>query len=621
MNERINRRQMMKRAVVGATAAMAVPTAIVASRPLATPAPAKFSLDPFDYRGVRLTGGMLKKQYDATRDYFFNLPDDDILKGMRKRAGLAAPGRDMGAWGSEDTSMLFGQWLSGMARMSRATGDNPIREKAGALMAEWAKTIEPNGTAYHPTLAKDLKYSHYAWEKFIYGLVDLYQYADNKDAIPLLERMTDWGAKNLDRTRKAPTTEENQGVSPEWYTLSENLYRAFLLTGDSRYRSFGDLWLYPHYWNMFNGPTEPNPYLYHAYSHVNTFGSAAMAYVLTRDPSYLKTLIGGHDYFVAHQCYATGGYGPAERLVASDGELGRSLEREANTFETPCGTWAVFKLGRYLLTFTGEARFGDWMERVLYNGLGAALPMGPEGKTHYYSDYRLSSSYPLGSPRKLYYWDPYPCCAGTYIQAVADYHNIIYYRNQSGLAVNLFVPSEAVWNHAGTEIKVVQETSYPESDTTNLTVHTPQSVTFDLKFRVPGWADGATVKVNGSNVDVACKPGAWGVVGRTWQSGDRLTIQIPMRLRFEAIDRQHPNRVALMYGPVVIVQEGRYTKGLRKRPTDQDLSKLIVPTGNPLEFHITDRPSGPFVLDWGKFMAYYQVRPGDPYRMYFDLET
>ena len=61
-----------------------------------------------------------------------------------------------------------------------------------------------------------------------------------------------------------------------------------------------------------------------------------------------------------------------------DGSLGESLAATIRSFETPCGYWAAFKLARYLMKFTGEARYGDWMERLVYNGVGAALPMGPK---------------------------------------------------------------------------------------------------------------------------------------------------------------------------------------------------------------------------------------------------
>src|SRR5438128_501621 len=110
---------------------------------------AHICLTPFDYKGVRLLDGMLKKQYEATRDYFFNLPNDDMLLGFRKRAGQPAPGNELPGWYSMDIGNALGQWLSAMARMYKATGDKPILDKATYLMSEWAKTIERDGYFYY----------------------------------------------------------------------------------------------------------------------------------------------------------------------------------------------------------------------------------------------------------------------------------------------------------------------------------------------------------------------------------------------------------------------------------------------------------------------------------------
>ena len=156
-----------------------------------------------------------------------------------------------------------------------------------------------------------------------------------------------------------------------------------------------------------------------------------------RRAQYLKTIVNAYDSFEHTQFYATGGFGPNEQLMAPDGSLGQSVELAINTFETVCGSWAGFKLGRYLTMFTGEAHYGDWIEKLLYNGIGAALPILPNGFNFYYSDYRLNGG------RKHYHpeWK-WSCCSGTYPQAIADYHNIIYFRDVTNLYVNLYVPSE-----------------------------------------------------------------------------------------------------------------------------------------------------------------------------------
>ncbi|MGB6692807.1 MAG: beta-L-arabinofuranosidase domain-containing protein, partial [Terracidiphilus sp.] len=557
----------------------------------------------------------------ATRDYYYGIPDDDILKGYRRRRGMPSPGRDLGGWCEPDASMVFGQWLSGMARIYKATGDTAMRDKGVYLMQEWAKTVGPDEVPYLADGGKQLQYSHYQWDKLVCGLLDMYEYGGEKDALSLLEAVTDWGSKHLDRTRSEPAGFDISGFPPEWYTLSENLYRAYQVSGDPKFKTFGDEWRDEKYWGMFSGTGQINLQGFHAYSHVNSLSSAAMTYAVTQDPKYLRSIIGAYDHFQDFQCYATGGYGPAERLVAAgDGALGRSLEREANTFETPCGSWAVFKLGRYLIQFTGEARFGDWIERLLYNGIGAALPMGQQGKTFYYSDYRLSAAETIGSARKIYYWDSYPCCSGTYIQDVADYHNLIYFKDAQSLYINLFVPSEVVWRRASGNVLLRQETSYPDEDTSRFSLALTRSERFRLCIRIPSWAEKIIIRVNGTETIAPVQAG-WATIERLWQDGDKITAQIPMLLRSVSVDEQHPNRVAIVYGPVVLVQNGQYTLPFTGAALQAGASGVLVPTGMPLEFQIAAAaPKGVFAPAWGIFAPFYRVGHEIPYRMYFDLD-
>ena len=594
------RREFVKTAV-GAVAATAS----------GIPSPARTVLEPFHYTGVELLDGRMKKQFDYARNFYLNIPDDNLLKGFRQRAGMAAPGNDMigwyagdphqvAFWSKGDTFIAFGQYLSGMARLYKASGDAALLEKAAGLMREWAKTIEPDGFFYY---SRNPYTPHYIYEKTTYGLVDLYEFGGRKEAAPLMERITAWAVKNLDRSRKRPLDGVSFGANgQEWYTLCENLYRAYQLTGDARYKEFGDLWRYPSYWGMFTSGKEPAPFGYHAYSHVNTLSSAAMTYAVTGEPEYLKTIVNAYDWFERTQFYATGGFGPNEQLMAPDGSLGNSLDLASNTFETVCGSWAGFKLSRYLMMFTGDARYGDWIEKLLYNGIGAALPIQPNGYNYYYSDYRVNGG------RKLYHpeWK-WSCCSGTYPQAIADYHNIIYFRDASSLYVNLYAASQVTWPKDGDEIRVRQETRYPEADSSTLTVQTKKPVAFSLKFRVPGWSRGMSVEVNGKPFETNTTPRTWAVVQRTWNPGDRVTVRMPMQVVYAPIDRQHPNRVALTYGPVVLVRQesSLLTAG-------SDPSAWVVRPGPDLAFEAKGQKAGAFV-------PFYKLGHNASYCMYFDI--
>jgi hypothetical protein len=566
---------------------------------------------------------MLRDQLQRTREFYLGIPDDDILKGFRVRAGLASPGDDMGGWCERDTAVVFGQWLSGMARISKACSDTELKNKAILLMEGWAIAFAKDGEPYY---SNPLTSSHYLFDKTLCGLVDMQHYVAATNSSELLEKLTEWGIANLDRSRiPASVTDPSGPVAEgtEWYTLSENLYRAYEYIGDNRYRDFGDMWRYQQYWNRFTGTEPIDIHGLHAYSHVNTLSGAAMAYAVTGDPEYLQVIIAAYDYFQHAQVFATGGYGPGEQLVADDGTLGRSLEVEGNTFETPCGSWAVFKLGRYLIEFTGEARYGDWIEKLVYNGIGAALPMADRtnpffddiwsrygwnagiqvaerGKTFYYADYRL------GGARKDYYYAGWPCCSGTYIQA--DYHNLIYFKDSDRICVNLFIPSEVIWNVAGNRVKCTQETDYPESEKVLFTIEPERKAEFALKLRVPGWAEAASIKINGHPFAASIRPGHWAEVRREWTTGDRLEYTISMELMMIPVDRKHPSRIALTYGPVVLVQE-QDPKLLLSKP---NLRPEMKPTGKPLVF-ATSHAAIPVMK------PFYSIGLGRPYSMYFDL--
>lgn len=585
------------------------------------PAVAPKQMRAFDYRGVRLLECPLQQQILQTRDLYFNISNDDMLKGYRRIANLPAPGNDMTGWSAKTTSATFGQWLSGYARLGCALQDLALRDKCIDLIREWEKTIGADG---NPRIPKP-----YGWEKLSCGLVDAAKYADFPHALEILDRITMWASRNFDRSRVPATREDRAGRGPantnEWYTLPENNFRAYEMTGNKAFLDFAMLWLYPVFWNRFLNTSKPQDAAYlHAYSHVNSFNSAAMAYSVLQDPRYLTVIRNGYDWIRQTQTYAAGGYGPGEWTVPSDGSLGDALDVRIDHAEIPCGTWAGFKLSRYLMEFTGDARYGDWLETLLYNGIGAALPMAPDGSTYYYANYHVAMA------SKIYYWAKWPCCSGTYIQDIADYHNLIYFHNDDSLYVNLNVPSEVRWSVKNTPVLLTQHTTYPGKDESLLAIHSDQPVEFALKIRVPSWCESPTVTVNGESSTFAGMPNQWIVIQRTWHD-DKITIRFPMKPRSVPVDFQHPNRIAVMYGPLLMVQDARYTFPIRGDVTAivsnltkvSDLPELKLGTVGSSTYHpetvLADinMANGEEV---GHFIPFYTVPQRNPYRTYIDMD-
>jgi DUF1680 family protein len=220
---------------------------------------------------------------------------------------------------------------------------------------------------------------------------------------------------------------------------------------------------------------------------------------------------------------------------------------------------------------------------------------------------------------KVYLWEFYTCCSGTYIQDVSDYHNNIYFKDDAGLYVNLYVPSEVVWQGPDGEVKLTQETQYPEEETTVLRLKVKKSTSFPLHFRVPAWSKEVSAQVNGAGVEVKCVPGTWATIERTWSSGDKVEIRIPLRVRMEAVDRQHPDRVAIVRGPTVLVLDSDHHESeLRLPKEDEELAKWLVPDNPPSVFRI--QPPGAGRIG-SKFRPFYAAGENYPYQMYFDRDA
>src|SRR5215213_10442086 len=162
-------------------------------------------MNTFDYDGVTLLPSRFQEQMLRAREVYFGVPNDDILKGFRREAGLPAPGADMRGWCSKTSAVIFGQLLSGMSRLSRATGDNALRDKAIMLFEGWRETIGPDG---------DARMWPYAWEKLVCGLVDLQRYAGYDGARSTLEATTAWASRTFDRTRRLADEHDFWGAEP-----------------------------------------------------------------------------------------------------------------------------------------------------------------------------------------------------------------------------------------------------------------------------------------------------------------------------------------------------------------------------------------------------------------------
>jgi hypothetical protein len=518
-------------------------------------APALRPLEQFGYGDVVFDSGLHEKQLQETHSVLMELSDDSLLKPLRQMAGQPAPGEDLGGWYHYDPdydshpgdagfapACPFGQWVSALARMYAITGAPQTREKVLRLNRLYAQTI--SGDFY-----ENNRFPAYCYDKLVCGLIDSLQFAGDPEAFAILDHTTDTALPHLPgkavehgrRWRKNPADEYTWDES---YTISENLFIAYQRGAGDRYRSLGTQYLDDEFYDPL---AEGHDVLAgrHAYSYVNSLSSAMQAYLTLGSEKHLRAATNAFEMLKA-QSFATGGWGPDELLCAPDSDdVVASLTSTHSSFETPCGSYAHFKLTRYLLRVTRDSRYGDSMERVIYNTVLGAKPLLADGSTFYYADYNFSGS----KFYKPYHW---PCCSGTLPQVAADYRINTYFREPSGIYVNLYIPSTLRWTQGAAQVSLTQKSKYPFDSLVQFEVTTSKKTEFTVNLRVPAWAEGAAVAVNGKRQGTAVIPGKFVTIRRQWKAGDRIELDLPMKLRLEPIDRRHPQIVALLCGPLVL---------------------------------------------------------------------
>ena len=184
-----------------------------------------------------------------------------------------------------------------------------------------------------------------------------------------------------------------------------------------------------------------------------------------------------------------------------------------------CSILAWLQLNRELLAITGEAKYAEEIERTAYNDLLGA--MAPDGEDWCYY------SFPNGRRVHTTYWR---CCKSSGAMAIEELPSLAYAQSQSGdIKVNLFGPGEAVFHlqQAG-KVTLEQITSYPFDGGIKLRVSCETSARFTISVRIPGWAEGATIAVNGGSRPTEAACGAYAVIEREWRSGDEVAVEFPM---------------------------------------------------------------------------------------------
>jgi DUF1680 family protein len=218
----------------------------------------------------------------------------------------------------------------------------------------------------------------------------------------------------------------------------------------------------------------------------------------------------------------------------------------------------MLRLTRSLYGSDSQARYFDYFERALFNGILASQDP-KSGMMTYFQATRPGYVKLFHTPT-----DSFWCCTGSGMENHARYGESIYAHEGDTLVVNLFIASTLDWKERG--LRVVQSTRFPDSDTTKLTIQGAKASAFVLALRQPSWCPVMTVTFNGRARETYRRPGEYARISRKFRAGDVVEVRLPMSVRLERLpgatdhaskdlaskDLASKEWAALIYGPIVL---------------------------------------------------------------------
>ncbi len=536
----MNRREFLGTTLAAGGFAGALPGAPQNASPL--------KLEPFALRDVQLLDGEWSALMEKNRQYLLALESDRLLHTFRLTAGLPSTAEPLGGWESPNVELrghFLGHYLSGCAQMSVSARDAEIKAKADSIVSELARCQKANGngyiSAFPPAFFERLKTTGKVWapwytvHKILAGIFDMYVLTGNTQALGVLEGMADWTAKWAEPIGDA---EMQNILKVEFGGMAEVLNNLYSVTGDKRHAELAGRFEKRSFLDPLANQRDELKGL-HANTHIPQAIGAARKYELTGDPRYRTIAQYFWSQVVGHHSYCTGGNSNHEHFDAPD-QLASALSA---TTEECCCTYNMLKLTRHIISWTGDAAAAEYYERALFNGIiGTMNPR--DGMTMYYVP--LASGYwkMFGIPRQSFW-----CCTGTGVENFSKLQDSIYFHDDKSLYVNLFVASALDWRDKGVTVR--QDTKFPDEQQSQLSFRCDHPLPLELRVRIPSWAgEGAAVKVNGMPV-AGVQAGSYLSIRRTWKSGDKIDVKLPMKLHVEATP-DDPGLQAFLYGPLVL---------------------------------------------------------------------
>jgi len=511
----------------------------------------------FSLGDVRLLDGVFRDAMLRNGDYLLALEPDRLLHTFRLTAGLPTTAKPYGGWEDPKGELRghsLGHYLTACALTHASTGDKRFKQRVDSIVTELArcqaalpaKGYRPGFLSAYPEEFFDRVYARqpvwapfYTLHKIMAGLLDAHLYCANAQALEVLVKLADWVKARVDLAGEA---RQQAMLDTEFGGMNEVLANLHGVTGNPEHLRLARAFDHRAVFDPLSRLEDRLDGL-HANTQIPKFTGAAREFELTGERYYGDIAQFGWDRVAMHRSYVIGGHSDREHFFPTNA-FARHLGTD--TCET-CNTYNMLKLTRHLFAWAPEAPTLDFYERALFNHILAS--QDPKtGMFVYFPPLKPGHFKSYSTPDNSFW-----CCVGTGMENHAKYADTIYFRGPDTLYVNLFIASELTWKEKGLVVR--QETDFPESGLSRLSLKCREPLKLALKIRRPAWAAaGWALLVNGERQLPDGEPGSYVTVNREWREGDRIELRLPMDLRIEPLPGA-PEWVAFLQGPIVLAGE------------------------------------------------------------------
>ena len=625
---------------------------------------------------VTLMDGDLKRREKANRDYLMRLSSDNLLLNYRLEAARptenygAVPQKIHGGWEFPTCQLrghFLGHWLSAAALHYYETGDMELKAKADAIVDELAECQKDNGGEWVASIpekyfhwigrGKQIWAPHYTVHKTFMGLLDMYRFAGNEKALAIADRFADWFYRYSGSFTQEQFDDvldfETGGMLEIWATMLE------IYPGD-KYRTLLNRYYRARLFDRLLAGEDPLTNM-HANTTIPEVIGCAKAYEVTGEERWRKIVEAYWKCAVTDRgTYATGGQTLGE-IWTPKGNLSARL---GDRNQEHCTVYNMMRLAEFLLRWTKNPSYADYLERNLYNGvMGQAYWEG--GLSHGLDDghpHRGLLTYFLpmragGRKGWATETEDFFCCHGSVVQANASLNRSIYYQDGNEILVCQYFDSSAMFTVDGRQVEIQQKedhlsgsfhlssTSPARQSISSVTSEYPNhpnakmiyllvkmghnsvscadnpSCHITISLRIPSWISAEPqLTLNGEPISPTqsgeTTSGSFISLDRDWSDGDTIGLLLRKTIRLERLPGDE-SLAAFTYGPEVLVGLTDEERVIRLDPTCPE--KTLV--------HDTER-------EWGAWHETFKAKGQekairfipvknvgyDQYTMYFPVE-